>query len=244
MPEEQEPRPNRPIRLNRLGTEHIIWQPPREGRVNTDYFIEEFVAPERQTGAAITQPIATRGIEPYADAYALNDETGVGDWRLADLPKKKKDTNKVVEIDKATLAVIQEITEEIINDSLNKLLDIYKNRLDFIEARDYNSLVESVVGQQDRYLGQIAPEAYSYRNFENSLVSLNELVSGKPIANYGYQGEYLAKLEEKAKQRYSIEHSKYRYYPRLKGTVKYGNPELLAKILAVTQIGKGKIVCK
>ncbi len=175
------------------------------------------------------------------DTYALNDETGIGDWRFQELPKKKSNEIKIVTIDKETFGVLRELTDEIIKESLISLENIYKNRLDFIENMDYNGLLESA---PQRVEGERAPESESFLNFENTLTSWDELTKGDVISNYGYQHRYLTKLEEKAKQRYNIEHSKYKYYPRLKGAVKYGNPELLAKVLTVAQIGKGKVICK
>lgn len=270
MPEEQEPQDNhalaqninRALRNYTIGyvnqppdvvtgryTANQVWNNPRgygtplptqpiravEGHEEPYFTYDEF-----ETG--IAAPAEAVGAAQAPDTYAINDETGVGDWRMYEVPKKKKEALKVVEIDKATFNVIKEISEEIIQESLYILQNIYKNRLDFIENNDYNGLLESVPNRNDGH--RVAPESESFLNFENTIISWAELAGGSIISNYGMQRRYLERLEKKAKQRYSIEHSKYKYYPRLKGTVKYGNPELLVKLLSITQIGKGKVVCK
>lgn len=189
---------------------------------------------------ALAANIFNPTIGVQADTFALDDDTPTPDIRFNEV-KFKKGVIKEVIIDEETYKAIEDITQELIFEDLEILREIYEKRLDFVARRDYNALIESYPhGDDDNGI----MESVSFRRFENTALNFALLAQGNTISMHGQQAAYLKRLEEKAQQRYNIEHSKYQYYPRLKSKVKYGNAELLAKILTVAHIGKGKVICK
>lgn len=149
-------------------------------------------------------------------------------------PKELKATkDPIILADKETMDAIKSISTELIDTILGTLKESYKIRLDSIENLEYNVFIESEQSTDTRQL---------YQNFNTILTHYKKLISGKQISYVDKY--YLGLVEECALRRYSIEHSKYKYYPRLKAKVNYGNAELLTKILSITQIGRGTVKCQ
>lgn len=197
------------------------------------------------TGQPQPQPV---GIPAYEDddgaegedIFALDDAVAVRDWRMPSSIKKNA-SNKVKEvyIDYTTYSAINELTEEILQENFQTLGNNYKNKIDILEKKDYTTLLEEINRNRDDNSEREILNLIAY-----TMATWKDIESGKSINCHDYAGLYLTRLEDKAKSKYSIEHSKYKFYPRLKKSVKYGNPELLSNILKVTQIGKGKVICK
>lgn len=171
-------------------------------------------------------------------AFETGDETTSRDIRIGEF-KFKKNVVKEIKIDKETYAAILSITDELLAEDLAVLKEIHEKRLDFIDRKDYTAIIGSYTIEED----EEHEESIRFHRLQNTQVSFALLAQGAAIPATSGQVQYLKHLEDRAQERYNIEYSVYKYYPRLKSKVKYGDADLLSKILAVTQIGKGKVIC-
>lgn len=193
-------------------------------------------------GLGYTQPVgieAPRAIvntENWGQAIQFdtyNDTVEVRAWQPNEY-KELKNKKKIVNITKEAFVSITVISQELTTKYMKQLQNIYQKRVDNISTFNYTNLVELMQENEDHSI---------YSNFTMVAMGYDDLSNGVELYSDRH-GIYLKALEEQALIKYDKNHSKYRFYPRLKDKVTYGNPELLAEILTVTRIGRGKVVCK
>ncbi len=251
MPEEDDLQPTQGRTTPGLYNQYLqhnepaFWQPVlgagQAFRYNT---IPREALPNEQ-GRIIPAQVAPPPITPYVtyddfrndyeprQPYILDENTR--DWLPQEL-KKKKQTVKEILTEKPVLDIIEDISAELIEEEVAKLKRIYQIKLDTLAVQDYNELLQAGHNIQD-------DESIIYYNFQRYALSFTRLKSSD-ILQSDKDSFYLTSVESKAKIRYHKDYSKYKFYPRLKAKVEYGDGELLSKIMAITQIGKGRVVCK
>lgn len=146
-------------------------------------------------------------------------------------PKEYKKKN-VVEFKLSLEAkdAIFSISEAIIKDLKALIIEKLQLRVNLTLSENYNDL-----------RGLVATDNIPYEELFLMQNSFNNLQNKKALTNKA-DNFYLSKLIEESRKLYDIEYSKYKYYPRLKAKIKYGNTELLEEILTFTQFNKGIVV--
>lgn len=142
----------------------------------------------------------------------------------------KKQELKVLIIDKETYEAISTIVTELHNELQEHLDNTIKL---YTQLAAYKSYAELVNGETSSI----------YITANNICIIESDwktMLSGGVVGRSTYLFKEIA---NKAFIKYSMEHSKYKYYPRLKKSMQYGNEELLKKIMSVVNIGEGKIIC-
>lgn len=190
---------------------------PRGIRAGADYYQARF----------INEPQARFTNEPTQPGF-LDDE-GINNWLPKELMGDGK-KNKEIKIDKAILPVIEGIVNEIVEKAIEEIKSIYKIKLDNLENLEYTGFFDDAEHRENHLINTIHKAAETFK----------KLTTSQPIDDYSHQ--FLLHVEEIALKRYHIDYSKYKYYPRLKQKVKYGDTELLNKILSVTQVHRRKIL--
>ena len=134
--------------------------------------------------------------------------------------------------DDETREAIIALSEIIINKRIDKLRNSYILRQKYITEGNWADLLS--------HINTEGSDLELQSDIVNSIKGCYEVMEGKHLSfAFDY---FLTDLEKLALETYHIDYSVYKYYPRLKRAVKYGNPALLDKILAITSIKQGNIV--
>jgi hypothetical protein len=205
----------------------------REAAIRENNPLREYTLPDISQGNH-AQFYDYRNTDPYRPFPEEERDDSGNSIPSTPSPSPRSAPEITLTISLAVYDFIVEVKDTVVEQTRKELLLQYKKTIDLIENIDY-------AGYMEYYNAGECTIGLLTDTLQKVLASFNMMRQGNM---YRWRNDrLLALVERTARERYDINQSKYRYYPRLKSKVKYGNPELLNSILAVTQLDKGKIIC-
>lgn len=175
-------------------------------------------------------------IQEY-DGSLRGSSRGEREWKPDNLKKIKPKIRAITPSHKCKAAII-----EIVSDLCMSYHNKFKRNLSYISelaAHEEGMLELLRLNENDDSVVFSVNDLYTYKQIQNEF---KQITNGMPWGRGSYS-LFFSLLEDEAKKKYDKNH-KYKYYPRLKATIKYGDEELLNEILSITQLEKGSLIWK
>lgn len=140
-------------------------------------------------------------------------------------------------VSKEASAELWTILKLLKEESLKRLSIIYSERLTNISNNDIEFSIDVIEN------GLSEPEYSMHRYITVCSNVLHHMLRNEAFTPHDrVVWNYIT---DKINKKFNIEYSKYKYYPRLKNKVKFGNAEILNELLEISDVDRGKpVLCQ